>query len=304
MTDSNSDSLIDRFIDHLNLERRLSRYTLRNYRIALIGFRDWLSDFDTSLDILSADKSMARSYLIEAQSRLSRKSIANQVSALRSFYRFCQMRNLTAGNPFSNLSLPKPERQLPKFLNERQALRLMQSPRQVHADSEDADRLILRDEIILELMYGSGLRVSEVVGLNHQDLDLANATIRILGKGGKTRICPIAERTKVKLREFRNRYCGDASIGSPLLVSSRGRRLSARWLQLSLKRFLQACELPEDLTPHKLRHSFATHLLDSGADLRAVQELLGHSSLSTTQVYTHVSVARLKKAHRLAHPRA
>ena len=144
-------------------------------------------------------------------------------------------------------------------------------------------------------MYGAGLRISEVAGLNHEHLDLHNLLVRVTGKGQKERICPILPRTVQKILCFRERYFSDTYLYSPLFTNSSGRRLSTRWIQLLLKKCLKAASLPLDFTPHKLRHSFATHLLDNGADLRAVQELLGHASLSTTQVYTHVSVGRLKK---------
>ena len=295
---------ICQFLDHILLERRLSEHTLKNYKFSLQRFNLWLQKASISSGILETSKQTARSYLIESQGILSRKTLANQVSALRSFFQFCQTRGWSQANPFKNLSLPKPEKTLPKFLTEQQAKELMDSPYLVHQDSNSSDFLSARDRIILELMYGSGLRVSEVVGLNHEHLDMNQMLIRVRGKGNKERICPIAPRTAERLIAFRNKHSIDASLSSPLFTNQAGKRLSARWIQMLLKKCLKVCNLPLDLTPHKLRHSFATHLLDNGADLRAVQELLGHASLSTTQVYTHVSVGRLKKAHKLAHPRA
>ena len=292
------------FLDHIRLERRLSVYTLRNYRASIERFSNWLSKAETGTGLLTVKKQTARSYLIEIQKQLSRKTLANQMSALRSFYQFCQIRGWTNSNPFKNLSLPKPEKSLPRFLTEQQAKELMNSPNLVHQDSEQSEFFSTRDSIILELMYGSGLRVSEVTGLNHEHLDLARLTVRVAGKGQKERICPIVIQTAEKITEFRKRYAIDASLSSPLFTNLTGKRLSPRWIQKMLKKCLEISNLPSDFTPHKLRHSFATHLLDNGADLRSVQELLGHASLSTTQVYTHISVGRLKKAHNLAHPRA
>lgn len=296
--------IITRFIDHLSLERRLSTNTLRNYQGALVKFSNWLLQITNKPDLLKINKEVARSYLIEAQGSLSRKTLANQISALRSFYHYSQKRKEIEYNPFKNLSLPKPDKKLPEFLSEKDAKELMNSPSLVHRGANHADFLSMRDNIILELMYGSGLRVSEVISLNYEHIDFPNQTIRVLGKGKKERICPIFKTTTIKLLEFRNCHSKDASLQAPVFINKNGQRLSVRWVQLLLKKCLKACSLPSNFTPHKLRHSFATHLLDNGADLRAVQELLGHSSLSTTQIYTHVSVGRLKKAHKLAHPRA
>ena len=293
-----------RFLEHLSLERRLSAHTLRNYKGALQKFAYWLGKDSNGNELNKVDRTIARSYLIEAQISLSRRTLANQVSALRCFYQFCQTRGWANSNPFKNLSLPKAEKPLPKFLTEKQARALMSAPTLVHQDSNHADFLAMRDGIILELMYGAGLRVSEVVSLNHEHLDIPSGIIRVKGKGNKERTCPIVAITASKLSQFRNSYSNDASLNAPVFTNQSGKRLSTRWVQLFLKKCLKLASLPQDFTPHKLRHSFATHLLDNGADLRAVQELLGHASLSTTQVYTHVSVGRLKNAHKLAHPRA
>ena len=300
----NPEPEVVRFLEHLSLERRLSAHTLRNYKGALQKFAHWLGKDSNGNKLNKVDRQIARSYLIEAQNSLSRRTLANQVSALRCFYQFCQTRGWANSNPFKNLSLPKAEKPLPKFLTEKQARALMSAPILVHQDSNHADFLAMRDGIILELMYGAGLRVSEVVRLNHEHLDLPSGIIRVKGKGNKERTCPIVAITTSKLAQFRNSYSKDASLNAPVFTNQSGKRLSTRWVQLFLKKCLKIASLPQDFTPHKLRHSFATHLLDNGADLRAVQELLGHESLSTTQVYTHVSVGRLKNAHKLAHPRA
>ena len=300
----NPEPEVVRFLDHLSLERRLSAHTLRNYKGALQKFAHWLGRDSNENKLNKVNRQIARSYLIEAQNSLSRRTLANQVSALRCFYQFCQTRGWANSNPFKNLSLPKAEKPLPKFLTEKQARALMSAPTLVHQDSNHANFLAMRDGIILELMYGAGLRVSEVVCLNYEHLDLPAGIIRVKGKGNKERTCPIVSITASKLAQFRNSYSNDASLNAPVFTNQSGTRLSTRWVQLFLKKCLKVASLPQDFTPHKLRHSFATHLLDNGADLRAVQELLGHASLSTTQVYTHVSVGRLKNAHKLAHPRA
>ncbi len=295
---------IDKFIRFLSGEKRYSDYTLRNYLHAIRSFVSWLDDQKKQVRISKVNQSLARDYIIESQQIRSKRTVRNHISALRSFYQFCQSRNYLNNNPFRNLTLPKLEKKLPIFLSQNELVQLLEAPLKLDIRSPHAEMIRVRDRIIMELLYGGGLRVSEVVGLNHGDLDLPKSLVRILGKGRKERVVPIPERTSSLLISFRENFCLDASSSSPLFTSSKAQRLTSRNVQLRLKKYLAFCQLPQDVTPHKLRHSFATHLLDNGADLRSVQELLGHSSLSTTQVYTHVSVGRLKKAHKLAHPRA
>ena len=295
---------IDKFIRFLSGEKRYSDYTLRNYLHAIRSFVSWLDGQKKQVRISEVNQSLARDYIIESQQIRSKRTVRNHISALRSFYQFCQSRNYLNNNPFRNLTLPKLEKKLPVFLSQEELIQLLDAPLKFEISSPHAEMIRVRDRIIMELLYGGGLRVSEVVGLNHGDLDLPKSLVRILGKGRKERVVPIPERTSSLLISFRENFCLDASSSSPLFTSSKRQRLTSRNVQLRLKKYLAFCQLPQDVTPHKLRHSFATHLLDNGADLRSVQELLGHSSLSTTQVYTHVSVGRLKKAHKLAHPRA
>ena len=295
---------IDKFIRFLSGEKRYSDYTLRNYLHAIRSFITWLDGPQKKVQISEVNQSLARDYIIESQQIRSKRTVRNHISALRSFYQFCQSRNYLNNNPFRNLTLPKLEKKLPVFLSQEELIQLLEAPLKLEISSPHAEMIRVRDRIIMELLYGGGLRVSEVVGLNHGDLDLPKSLVRILGKGRKERVVPIPERTSSLLISFRENFCLDASSSSPLFTSSKAQRLTSRNVQLWLKKYLAFCQLPQDVTPHKLRHSFATHLLDNGADLRSVQELLGHSSLSTTQVYTHVSVGRLKKAHKLAHPRA
>jgi integrase/recombinase XerC len=207
-------------------------------------------------------------------------------------------------NPFSGAPLPRLERRLPQFLTEEQARKLLASPaRLLEAGGCDAFTAV-RDRLAMELLYGAGLRVSELVGLDHGAVDLGEGVARVLGKGRKQRICPLGRVACEVLRRFRDEFTPGAGPGDPVLCSARGSRMTVRAVQLMLKRHLALAGLPLDLTPHKLRHSFATHLLNAGADLRIVQELLGHAQLVTTQVYTHVSIARLKDVYDKAHPRA
>ena len=298
-------ALVDLFVEHLSLERRLSDYTVRNYRHALVNFFVWLRsqvDWKGELNVIS--KIFIRSYLVEEQRRLSRRTLRNHVSGIRMFFKFCMERKLAKRNPFHGLTLPKVAKTLPKFLTEKQADLLLSQPIKLVDTDAYEPFLAWRDRIVLEILYGGGVRVSELVGLNYGDLDLRRATVRVTGKGNKQRLCPIGENAVHCIRHFRSEFAQDSSISAPLIVNRANKRLSVRSVQTLLKKYLRMAGLPDDLTPHKLRHSYATHMLDNGADLRSVQELLGHANLSTTQVYTHVTVARLKLVHGQAHPRA
>lgn len=292
------------FIDHLTLERRLSSYTARNYKHAIDCFCLWLYELEgRDLSLNEVTSSQCRSYIIESQARYSRRTLRNHISGIRTFYKFCQARNWVKLNPFHNLTLPKPDKPLPKILTEKQVLKLLEQPNTIEK-GDKVEFKSIRDLLILELLYAGGLRVSELIGINYGDINYTNASIKILGKGGKQRHTPIGNRALGTLLKFRDLFAKNYNPLAPVIINKNGKRLSVRSVQILLKNYLRSAELPSDLTPHKLRHSFATHLLNNGADLRAVQELLGHSSLSTTQVYTHVSAVRLKEVHGLSHPRA
>jgi integrase/recombinase XerC len=259
---------------------------------------EWQGD----LNVIS--KTFVRSYLVEEQRRLSRRTLRNHVSGIRMFFKFCMERKLAERNPFLGLALPKVAKTLPKFLTETQTDLLLSQPIKLIETDALEPFVAWRDRIVLEILYGGGVRVSELVGLNYGDLDLRRATARVTGKGNKQRLCPVGENAIHCVRHFRSEFAQDSSIDAPLIVNRAGKRLSVRSVQIMLKKYLRMAGLPDDLTPHKLRHSYATHMLDNGADLRSVQELLGHANLSTTQIYTHVTVARLKQVHGQAHPRA
>ena len=297
--------LLEKFLSHLELERRLSKYTARNYRQALEVFFGYLRQscsWEGDLDAITRRE--ARDFLVERQRNVSRRTLRNQVSGIRAFFKYCLRQGHAKANPFLSISLPKLPKTLPKFLTQAQMNTLLAQPNRL-LEGEGADPFAaLRDRMILELLYGGGLRVSELVGLDYGALDLKRGVVRVLGKGRKERLCPIGPQAADAVRRFRDECAKDASLDSPVVVNRSGKRLSPRSVQLLTKKYLRMADLPLDLTPHKLRHAFATHLLDEGADLRSVQEMLGHANLSTTQIYTHVSAARLKEAHRLAHPRA
>jgi integrase/recombinase XerC len=294
------------FAEFLASERRYSAYTLRNYRQAFEDFYRWLNEAGlASSGFDSLDGRVARDFIIEAQRRFGRRTLHNHVSGLRAFYKFWIHQDRLKRNPFIGVPLPKLERRLPQFLTEEQMVRLLKGPQRLLAEGKCDAFTAARDRLVMELLYGGGLRVSELVGLNYGAIDFDAGVARVLGKGRKERLCPLGRVATALARAFRDEFAGTATHPNSPVVTDRGHhRLPVRQVQLLMKRYLALAELPMDLSPHKLRHSYATHLLNAGADLRLVQELLGHAQLATTQVYTHVSVARLKDIHARAHPRA
>jgi len=296
---SNSrDPLAEEFYRFLEVERNASSRTLIAYRQALQGFR-------AQKNVKSWRNCRAddfRDYLFELMKKgQARSYIRLQFSAFRTFYRFLVERKNLASDPVRQLQLPKAEKKLPLVLTQKQIEELLTAPLRVPKHRTAPSWMPLRDVAIMELFYSSGLRLSELASLNVADLDVYTESVRVLGKGRKERVCPVG----APALEAVSRYRAAASVQSgPLFINKLRRRISSRSIWLILKRYLRHTSIPVAVSPHKLRHSFATHLLDSGADLRSVQALLGHASLSTTQIYTHVTVERLKKAYADAHPRA
>ena len=293
------------FAVYLAKEKRYSAYTVRNYRQAFEDFYRWLVQADLwTIGLGELDSRMLRDFVIEAQRRYGRRTLHNHVSGLRAFMKFWLLRGRIRRNPFTGIPLPKLEKRLPKFLTEEQMKRLLTGPLRLLENEYIDGFTAWRDRLVMELLYGGGLRVSELVGLNYGAIDFESGVARVLGKGRKERLCPLGKVALTVLVKFRDTYARDTGPTAPIVITSRHLRLPVRQVQLLLKRYLSLAELPHDLTPHKLRHSYATHLLNSGADLRLVQELLGHVQLATTQIYTHVSVARLQEIYAKAHPRA
>lgn len=300
------------FARHLDDERNLSDKTLRNYTHALERFFLWLRDSaNWQGNPEKIRLQVLKGYLFDSQgghtgeTALSHTTLRMHFSALSTFFKYLRRQKLLDYDPMLGLSLPKSGRKLPKFLTELQMERLLNGPVRL-LEQEGQDPFICwRDRLIMELLYGGGLRVSEAAALNYGMVDMQHGYARITGKGRKERICPLGKVCMTVLLQFKRNHARATSYNDPVLVTRHERhdsRISVRSIQLILKKYLALADLPADLTPHKIRHSYATHLLNSGADLRMVQELLGHASLSTTQVYTHISVARLKEAHKLAHP--
>jgi integrase/recombinase XerC len=306
-----ADAQVEAFFAHLTTERDVSPYTTRNYRQALTEFARWSAGTQGGAPVwIQLERDHFRLFLrYLGRSHLSRAAIQLRFSALRSFYKFLIRRGELTSSPIKNLSVPKLEKRLPRFLTVQQMAELLSAPLQEYARREKEDKavfaLCLRDTAILETIYSCGLRVSELCNLKVQDLNAGEQVIRVLGKGRKERQIPIGAPALESIRRYWAALPKALALNSPVFLShARKPQLYPRIVQLRLKHYLATAGLDPELTPHKLRHSFATHLLDAGADLRAVQELLGHAHLVTTQIYTHLTTERLKHAYDEAHPRA
>lgn len=297
---------VEAFLGHLRGERRLSAYTVRNYGHALYAFTLWAHESGHwPGDWTGVEGTHLRGHLLFLQKNLSRRTLHLRFTALRSFFQYLRRTGRLTVNPASGLVLPKLHKPLPKHMTEAQVRALLDMPMRLLDNESIEPARAWADRTALELLYGAGLRVSELCGLNWGDCDLRAGSARIRGKGNKERLAPLGPVATACLRKLRADFASSVDgPADPVLRAARGERLYPRAVQLMMKRYLRLADLPEDLSPHKIRHAYATHLLDHGADLRLVQELLGHASLSTTQVYTHVGLARLKQAHANAHPRA
>ena len=294
--------------------RAASVYTQRNYKHALSDFLNWhVQQHKHVPDWKKLQRDDFRAYLrFLGRQNLGRAAIQLRFSALRALYKFLVRHGEVAASPIKNLSLPKLAKRLPKFLTVQQMKDLLDAPLKLlpasDAKGKRAANLKLachRDRAILEAIYASGLRISELCGLQAGDLDWRELLVRVRGKGKKERLVPIGEPALKAIEAYWQQLPARPAENAPVFWSgSQESPLSPRVLQLRLKKYLAWAGLDPNLTPHKLRHSYATHLLDAGADLRSVQELLGHAHLVTTQVYTHLTTERLKKAYDAAHPRA
>jgi tyrosine recombinase XerC len=289
----------DKFIQYLTVERNASHYTIRNYEADLLGFFKFLRDEHiSSLD--EVDKNTLRDYLYQLmESGFARTSIARKLSAVRSFYRYLQREELVSGSPAATISSPKLDRKLPVFLSPEETTRLVEAP----DVSTSAGQ---RDRAFLELLYASGLRVSELAGLDIDQINLETKEIRVWGKGAKERIVligePAALALTVYLEQGRLKFARRGI--SAVFLNQEGGRLTVRSVQSLVQAYAKQVGINKGVHPHMVRHTFATHLLNGGADLRVVQELLGHASLSSTQIYTHVSKSQAKKVYLAAHPLA
>ncbi|MDR1255401.1 MAG: tyrosine-type recombinase/integrase [Puniceicoccales bacterium] len=284
------------FFNQLSSERRLSPHTIRTYQNALKIFSRWL-EFGS---ILSATGREIQDFIIEMQKTRSRTTIHNYVSALRTFFTFAVGEKFIAKNPTAELILPKLKKILPKIFTLSQIIELLHAPDKALQLGRISHKIALRDRMILELFYGAGLRIGELQSIKIRDIDFQNCALKVLGKGGKERMCPFTEAALQAISSYRAQFLSGED--GYLLSRGDGKVLSIRDIQYRMKFYLQLCGLPADLSPHTIRHAYATHLLNNGADLRLVQELLGHASIQTTQIYTHVDSEHIKSIHRHCHP--
>ncbi|MDI6775098.1 MAG: tyrosine recombinase XerC [Verrucomicrobiota bacterium] len=316
-----ADSCVAHFLTHIESERNASPHTVAGYRSDLQQFArfTWGEAGRPPYPWSDLDRYAARRFLAEFQ-KLGRAptTTGRKLAALRSFYKFLIREERVERNPFAGLRAPKRARLLPEVLSENEVIRLLEAPGKDAAAKRKARRgmgnaeaayLAKRDAAILEMLYSTGARVSEVAGLRHDDTDLLSGIVKVRGKGKKERLCPLGGPACAALSEMieakTRRWPEEKRQGNmPLLTNRRGGPLTTRSIQRLFKQYLAVAGLNAEMSPHALRHSFATHMLDRGADLRSVQELLGHASLSTTQIYTHVTVERLKRVYEEAHPRA
>jgi integrase/recombinase XerC len=307
---SEKPGLIQQFMHYLAFEKNASPHTCRCYRKDLESFEDFLKSSGMYLnpaggvEIEKVDRMAIRKYMSFLHRKNKKSSIARKISTLRSFFKYLIREQVIPSNPAKSVSSPKVEKTLPTTLTVDEAFRLMESPRGIPEKSSEASKQsCVRDRAILELLYSSGLRVSELVGLNLNQLDSDLGIVKVMGKGRKERIVPVGVKAIDALKTYlegRRKAAGD----DPIFVNPSGGRLTARTVGRLIKKYTRHSGIFRKVSPHSLRHTFATHLLDAGADIREIQEMLGHSSLSTTQRYTHVSMGKLMEVYDKAHPRS
>ena len=293
---------IERFIDHLAAERGCSENTVRGYRVDLEQFRAFMEKGGAGEEAPPIDYRTLRDYIGSLYGRYERTTVSRKLSAVRSLLTFLERRALRTDNPGAYVSSPKQGKPVPVYLPVDDMFRMLDLP-----DREGV--LGLRNLAIMELLYSCGLRVSELAGLDQEDVDADRRLVRVIGKGDKERVVPVG-RTALRavaryleaVRPLRERASKDADREA-VFLNNRGGRLTTRSMARIIKKYAAACGLGSDVSPHALRHTFATHMLEGGADLRSVQEILGHASLSTTQKYTHVTLDRLMAVYDKAHPR-
>lgn len=315
-----SDPTCGRFVSFLLSERNSSPHTADGYvqDIAQFASFRWGAEAEPPFPWETVTQEDARAFLMDfTRSGAKATTTRRKLASLRTFYRWLSREGAVSGNPFSALRGPRLAKSLPKVLSVEEANRFLSAPlreiealkRKENSPSRMADIFAcIRDAALYESLYSTGCRIAEMLALAWGEVDFANGTVIVTGKGSKQRLCILGSRALDALRRLRS--ATDAFIpdggdgGCPVFQNGKGNRLSPREAERRMKKWLAAADLPADITPHKLRHSFATHMLDAGADLRSVQEMLGHSSLATTQIYTHVSIERLKDEYAKAHPRA
>ena len=297
------DPLLKKFEDYLKVEKNVSPHTQRNYVTDLRQFSHYVQSEYPEKDLTTVDSLTIRSYLGVLHKKNKKSSIARKLASLRTFFTFLVRKGILKENPAAAVSTPRLEKHMPSFLSIDEMFSLLTMP-------DETTLAGMRDRAIMEVLYSSGLRVSELVGMNEEHLDATLGIIKVMGKGKKERIVPVGGKALEALQKYSNALTvlhtnvPPRSSTRPLFLNQRGGRLTARSVARIINRYIEQCGLVKNISPHSLRHTFATHMLDAGADLRAIQELLGHVSLSTTQKYTHVSVSKLMETYDKAHPKS
>jgi tyrosine recombinase XerC len=285
---------IEKFMRYLEIEKNYSAHTILNYKLDLEDFKKFAGDTQLEkIDYLTLRKYLA----VLKEKHLGTRTVGRRLSALRSFFRFLTRDGYLKANPTLSLSSPKLEKHLPQFLTENEAAKLIES---AFAKNE-RDEMGLRDRAILEAFYSTGMRISELVGLDVERVDFISGIVKVMGKGKKERIVPIGDQAISAIRKYLEKRKKQTET---LFLNKNGKRITTRGVRGIVKKYIRTAGIKQGVSPHTLRHSFATHLLNRGADLRTVQELLGHANLSTTQIYTHLTTEKLKSVYDKAHPRA
>jgi integrase/recombinase XerC len=284
----------DKFLNYITIEKNYSPHTLTNYKIDLSEFEEFLNNQAVN-DIKRIDYFILRKFLASlAEKSLNKRSVSRKISTLKSFFKFMMREGEVKNNPAVSLIYPKLEKPLPKFLTEDEIRKILDLP-------AGEDILDLRDRAILEFLYSTGARVSELSASKINDLDLISGIVKVMGKGRKERLLPLGEPAVLSLKKYLDKR---TDKNPSIFINRRYGSLTERGVRLLVDKYIRKASVSFKVSPHTLRHSFATHLLNRGADLRSVQELLGHSSIATTQVYTHLTIDTLKKVYDKAHPRA
>jgi len=285
---------IDRFLNYLNIEKNYSNHTISNYAADLRELGNFLESRGGK-DIKRIDYFLLRKLLsILTEKKLNKRTLSRKISTMKSFFKFMLREGLIKSNPASSLIYPRLDKPLPNFLTEKEVISILKLPK-------GNELLALRDRAILEFLYSTGARVSEMVSLKMENVDFVSAIAKVRGKGRKERLLPLGEPALNSLKKYIDKR-GDNNPS--LFINKRGGTLTDRGVRDIIYRYIKKAAIPSKVSPHTFRHSFATHLLNRGADLRSVQELLGHSSISTTQIYTHLTIDSLKNVYQKAHPRA
>ena len=312
---------LENFLSFLRNEHHASVHTVNSYRRDIEQFvkLHFSSGGDNQIiSVIWSDINLldVREYIVKCQDACSKRSISRKLSALRSFYRYMIREELVDHNPFAGVTSPKISKPLPKYMSVNEVDRLLDAPALYWSEAIEkgltknrgnAEFAESRDSAIMELIYSTGARISEALGINLKSIDTLSGVVTFKGKGKKERLCPLGKPALKTLRKYlriRNNRTSNNKPTAPFFINRDGGRITSRSFQRFFKKYLIVAGLSPDMTPHKLRHSFATHLLDAGADLRSVQELLGHANLSSTQIYTHISAEHMKQIYRQAHPRA